>query len=109
MLTIRPAPRWPILGIRLFSMIRTGMSFLSKARASMSPEGPAPTYAMKHRKLLAIDQGNNAQLELGEVLLEKTLALWKLLWDFEDDAFKFWGVESIYICNTRPKVAPVFQ
>ena len=47
MLTIRPAPRWPILGSRLFSMIRTGMPFFSKVRAKMRPDGPAPTYFIK--------------------------------------------------------------
>ena len=54
--TMRPAPRWPILGSGLFSMIRTGMPFLSKVRASISPAGPAPTYVSKHRKMLAIDE-----------------------------------------------------
>ena len=59
MLTMRPAPRWPILGSGLFSIIRTGTPFLSKVRASISPTGPAPTYAsrlIKHRKLVDIDQ-----------------------------------------------------
>ena len=56
MLTIRPAPRCPVLGSTLFSMTRTGMPLLNKVRASISPEGPAPTYAIKSLKLLAIDQ-----------------------------------------------------
>ena len=43
--TSRPAPRWPIPGSGLFSMIRTGMPFLNKVRASISPAGPATTYA----------------------------------------------------------------
>ena len=79
MLTIRPAPRWPILGSGLFSMIRTGMSFLSKVRANISPAGPAPTYGSSIRNcynLLATEQKNHAQLVLGEVLLEKTW--WKI-------------------------------
>ena len=68
--TIIPAPRCPILGSGLFSMIRTGMPFLSKVRATISPAGPAPTYCntleiASHRSKI-----NHAQLKLGEMLLE---------------------------------------
>ena len=56
--TVRPAPRWPILGSRLFSMIRTGMPFFSKVRANISPEGPEPTYTSNvgGKKLVVIEQ-----------------------------------------------------
>ena len=53
--TIIPALRCPTLGSGLFSMMCTGMLFLSKVRANISPVGPAPTYAT-HWKLPVIDQ-----------------------------------------------------
>ena len=62
--TVRPAPRWPILGSTLFSMIRMGMPFLSKVRASISPAGPAPTYVSKHQILLAIDQKKSRTIRI---------------------------------------------
>ena len=63
-------PRWPTLGSTLFSMIRTGMPFFNKVRASISPEGPAPTYIKRlDRRMLTIDKINSVQLELGQSLM----------------------------------------
>ena len=69
-------------------MIRTGTSFLSKVRASISPEGPAPTYAIKHMKRLAIDQNKSRTIRTWGGVAEDTGMMEDVL-GLEDDAFMF--------------------
>lgn len=80
LLTMIPAPRWPILGVTLFSMIRTGMPFVSKVRANISPDGPAPIYIYAIR-WVGYGQSNDAQLKLGRVQLEDATISQSLLID----------------------------
>ena len=96
MLTMRPAPRWPILGRGLFSMIRTGTPFLSKVRASISPEGPAPTYAVKHRKLLAIDQGKSRTIRTWGVAREGSGMMGRYL-GLIKRCFQVWGCRTLLL------------
>ena len=77
-------------------MIRTGMRFLSKVRASISPEGPAPTYAVNHQKLLAIDQRKSRTIRTWGGVAREDSGMMGDISDFKDDAFRFGDVEPCF-------------
>ena len=87
-------------------MIRTGTSFLSNVRASISPEGPAPTYAIKHRKLLAIDQKMSRTIKTWGGVAREDAGMIKDILDLKDDASRFWDLNPLYICNTKTLSVP---